>query len=166
MLLGAFPFQLWFTVLEFLALVSGESHFYITPILSPSVPGSADQMTGQPQSCRGFISKVNHTSFCIQLSLTSMPVSLLACLPAYQFASIGCVSVCKVVCPHACLSHMSVSTCLFSHLSIPLLVFVLDRVCLPAFIYIYINISLSVPMQPNLDIVSSLSQSVTDLWTD
>lgn len=118
-----------------------------------------------PERGRGFILEVNQTSLCLLLSPTPLPVCLLSCLPAYQSTFLASVSVCQG-CLSSCLSvtPVCVSTCPLTRLSSSLPVFVLDHVCLPAFI------SPSVSVQPDLTVVSGLFQSVTswltDLWAD
>lgn len=156
-LLNALKFQMWFTVLEFLVPVSGESH-YATTILSPSIPGSADRMTWQWQSSRkrqrlylrGEINKpLSHClSVCLPVYLHVTPLfSFSGHLSSGMFVTpvcgfLNCPITCLSIAP-ACLRH---------------------RVCLPAFI------SSSVSVQPDLPVVPGLFQSVTgwltDLWDD
>lgn len=68
-----------------------------------------DQMTGQSQSCTGFIFEANQTSLCFLPSLTRMPVSLHVSLllqPTYQFTELSvftCVChTCSPVFPSLC----------------------------------------------------------------
>lgn len=96
--LRALPFQLWFTVLEFLVLVSGESRSYTATTLSPSMHWSNDRAVTKlywlylwGESNKPLFPAVAHLD---------------ACLAACQSTSIAYVSVHRVVCLHLRLSHL------------------------------------------------------------
>lgn len=102
--LSASPFQLWFTVLEFLVLVSGESRSYTATTLSPSVHWSNDRAVTKMQ--RLYLWGESNKPLSPRRHSPPVPVSLLACLPAYHSTSITYISIHRVVCLRLRLSHL------------------------------------------------------------
>lgn len=154
-------FQLWFSVLEFLGLVAGESHSYAATIVSASIPGSADQMSGQSQSRR--------RRYLLYLSGESnKPLSRAVTQPSACLCSPVCLHVSPLfsqcISLSGCLSSCVFVTPVFVHIPVfpsPLSVLLLDHdTCL------YLSIS----VQPDPAVVFGLFQSVTgwltDLWAD
>ncbi len=142
------PFQSLFTSLKFFVMVSGESH---PKIVWPSFSGCSDQMTDQSQCHRK-----KRRLYLWGESNKALSLCLSLYLPVWLH--ISCIGFFR-------LSHLSLCVYLPAYLfPSPLPVFMLDCFRLPGFIFP------SVPLQPDLAVVSGLFQSVTvwltDLWAD